>query len=78
MYILKLSRPEIEVGDLNRRLEYIEKHLGGPETESPSIPHSIEESTRHDSIPADVLAASSTPDSLPAVENGPDCKTNLQ
>ncbi|KAF2792218.1 hypothetical protein K505DRAFT_376215 [Melanomma pulvis-pyrius CBS 109.77] len=68
----RLVQPEVEVGDLNRRLEYIEKHLGGPETESPSIPRSIEEPTQHDSIPADVLAASSTPDSLPAVENGPD------
>jgi hypothetical protein len=74
--ILKPISPEAEVGDLSRRLESIEQRLENTESISPSISHSIADSSRNESISADVLTGS-TPDSPPLPENGTACKLLL-
>jgi hypothetical protein len=69
----KFNRPEAEVDNLSRRLESIEQRLGNTDSISPSISHSVEDSTQENLIPSEVLPVS-RPDSPPPPENGTDCK----
>ncbi|KAF2711811.1 hypothetical protein K504DRAFT_229901 [Pleomassaria siparia CBS 279.74] len=67
----RLAQPENGIGELARRLEYIEKHISNTESASLSTTPSVEPPTSVSITAADILRHES-PNAPPEPENGPD------